>query len=228
MPEGLASAAVAASCPDPSRVAARDLDSASWVRRLSGQGAEREEATRELHAMLLRFARARVNARGAAFNVYGAEADDVAHEAAADALVAINAKLSTFRGESRFSTWAYKFVVLEVAHKLGRHYWRDGRPSLADAQWTALPDRFGLHPEAESEWRDLLAALRRAVETELTPHQRMLFVAIVLNQVPLDALVVRLDSNRNAIYKALFDARRKLRAVLVANGYLNPGERAAQ
>ena len=71
-----------------------------------------------------------------------------------------------------------------------------------------------------AEWRDLAAALRRAVDEVLTPRQRQVFVAIVLNGVPLDALVLELGSSRNTIYKVLFDARRKLRSVLVANGYL--------
>jgi DNA-directed RNA polymerase specialized sigma24 family protein len=87
-----------------------------------------------------------------------------------------------------------------------------------------LPDRFGFDPAQESEWRDLLAALRRAIDTELTPRQREVFVAVALNQVPLDALVIKLGSNRNALYKMMFDARRKLRAALVANGYLHDAE----
>ena len=67
---------------------------------------------------------------------------------------------------------------------------------------------------------DVAAGLRRAVDEVLTPRQRQVFVAIVLNGVPLDALVLELGSSRNTIYKVLFDARRKLRSVLVANGYL--------
>jgi RNA polymerase sigma-70 factor (ECF subfamily) len=86
--------------------------------------------------------------------------------------------------------------------------------------WDRLPDRFGLGPADASEWGALVVALRAAVDHELTEHQRRVFVAIVLNGVPLDALVVELGSNRNAIYKTLFDARRKLRASLVTNGYL--------
>ena len=87
--------------------------------------------------------------------------------------------------------------------------------------WDRLPDRFGFDPAHQAEWRDLLAALRRAVATELTPRQREVFVAIVLNEVPLDTLVAELGSNRNAVYKVLFDARRKLRAALAAGGYLS-------
>jgi len=91
---------------------------------------------------------------------------------------------------------------------------------LDTADWVRLPDRFGLDPARESEWRDLAQALRQAVEEELTEHQRRIFTAIAVNGVPLDALAAELGSSRNAIYKTMFDARRKLRACLVANGYL--------
>jgi RNA polymerase sigma-70 factor (ECF subfamily) len=121
---------------------------------------------------------------------------------------------------SRFTTWACKFVILEVSAKIGRHFWRNPGVRLEAEDWDQLPGRFGFDPAAEAEWRDLLAALRRAVDEELTARQRRVFVAIVLNDVPLDTLVIELDSNRNAIYKTMFDARRKLRAALVANGYL--------
>ena len=87
--------------------------------------------------------------------------------------------------------------------------------------WDRLPDRFGSDPAREAEWRDLLAALHRAVDEELTARQRRVFVALVLNNVPLDTLVIELGSNRNAIYKTLFDARRKIRAALAANGYIS-------
>ena len=137
------------------------------------------------------------------------------------AMLAIMQKIGQFRGESRFTTWAYKFVVFEVSAKIGRHFWRNPARSPDAEDWDRLPDRFGFDPARESEWRDLLGAVRRAVETELTPRQREVFVAIVLNDVPLDALVVKLGSNRDAIYKTMFDARRKLRAALAANGYLN-------
>jgi RNA polymerase sigma-70 factor (ECF subfamily) len=200
---------------------ALDPESADWVRRLTATGRESDTAKAELHAILLRFARSQANRRGPRFHVTGPEIDDVAHQATADALVAISAKVSDFRGESRFTTWAFKFVLLEVSSKLGRHFWRDAGPAYDTEDWERLPDQFGLDPARESEWRDLMAGLRHAIDTTLTDHQRTLFVAIVLNRVPLDALVENLGTNRNAIYKALFDARRKLRAALVANGYLN-------
>src|SRR5215467_5933274 len=197
-----------------------DANSVEWPHVLAGTGPQREEALARLHALLLRIARGEVARRGPRLRLSGPELDDLAYQAAADALVAITGKLGQFRGESRFTTWAYKFVIFEVSAKIGRHFWR--RPGVPfDAEdWERLPDRFGLDPAQEAEWRDLLAALHRAVDEELTPRQRRIFVAIVLNNVPLDTLVIEMASNRNAIYKALFDARRKLRAALVANGYI--------
>jgi RNA polymerase sigma-70 factor (ECF subfamily) len=191
-----------------------------WVRALSGGGAERERATVRLHELLLRVARAEVRRRGGQLRISGPELDDLAHQAAADAVVAVTAKVGEFRGESRFTTWAYKFVMFEVSGKIGRHFWRRPQVAMEAADWDRLPDRFGLDPHQEAEWRDLVRALRRAVEKELTEHQRRIFTAIVLDGVPLDGLAAELGSSRNAIYKTMFDARRKLRASLVANGYM--------
>src|SRR5499425_3611057 len=202
-------------------VAGLDPDSAGWLRVLADTGPQREEALARLHALLLRIARGEVARRGPRLRLTGPELDDLAYQAAADALVAITSKLGQFRGESRFTTWAYKFVIFEVSAKIGRHFWRHPSVRLDTEDWDRLPDRFGFDPAQEAEWRDLLAALRRAVDEELTVRQRRVFVAIVLNSVPLDSLVIEMASNRNALYKTLFDARRKLRAALAANGYLS-------
>ena len=149
----------------PSRRSSRYPDSDHWVRTLSGTGTEREEALAHLHELLLKIAKGETRRRGGQLRVSGPELDDLAYQAAADALLAILRKLGQFRGESRFTTWACKFAIFEVSAKIGRHFWR--------------------HPA-----------------------------------VPLDALALRLGSNRNAVYKMMFDARRKLRAALAANGYL--------
>jgi RNA polymerase sigma-70 factor, ECF subfamily len=201
-------------------VAGLDSESAEWLQALASTGPRREAAQARLHELLLRIARREAARRGPQLTISGPELDDVAHQAAADALLAITAKLGQFRGDSRFTTWAYKFVMFEVSAKIGRHFWRHPAVPLGAEDWDRLPARFGCDPAHEAEWRDLLAALRRAVDTELTARQRAVFVAIVLNGVPLDTLVVTLASSRNAIYKMLFDARRKLRAALAANGYL--------
>jgi len=196
-----------------------DEESARWVAVLGGAGRRREAAVRELHALLLRAARREVRRRGAGTPVSGRELDDLATQAADDATYAVLAKVTQFRGESRFTTWAYRFVVLEVSHKLGRHFWRQPRAELTEEDWERLPDVWATPPDHEAQVRELAAAVRRAVE-DLTDHQRRVFTAAVLQGMPLDALAVRDDTTRNALYKTLYDARRKIRAHLVANGYL--------
>jgi RNA polymerase sigma-70 factor, ECF subfamily len=198
-----------------------DPDSAEWLRALTSTGAEREAGLARLHNLLLRVAMTELRRRSAAHRIAGPEFDDLAYQAAADALLAIIGKVGQFRGESRFTTWAYKFVVFEVSAKLGRHFWRTPGVRLDAQDWEQLPDRFGFEPAQQSEWRDLVAAVRTAVEEELTPRQRQIFIAIVVAGVPLDAIVAELGSSRGAIYKTMYDARRKLRAALVANGYLD-------
>ncbi len=206
--------------PEAAVLARLDAESARWVQALAEPGAAREVALAQLHELLLPIARREVARRGPQLAITGPELDDLAYQAAADALLAITSKVGQFRGESRFTTWAYKFVILEVSAKIGQHFWRHPAVPMDAEDWDRLPARFGLDPARQAEWGDLFAALRRAVDTELTARQREIFVAIVLNDVPLDTLVLSLGSNRNAIYKMMFDARRKLRADLAANGYL--------
>jgi len=201
-----------------------DEESSAWLRRLGAASGQRQVAERELHARLVRIARAEVRRRSAGTAVTGPELDDIAHQAAADAMIAILAKLGDFRGESRFTTWAYRFVILEVSGKLGRHYWRNPPVALDAGQWELFPDRFGIDPARHAESAAILAEVRRVVDDELTVHQRRVFVAIVVDGIPLDALAAELGLRRNAIYKVIFDARRKIRRALVANGYLEePG-----
>ena len=198
-----------------------DADSVAWLEGLRSVGRVHDATTVRLYELLLRVARSEARRRSAQLGISGPELDDLAHQAAADAVVHVVAKVGDFQGGSRFTTWACKFAIFEVSTKIGRHFWRH-RATLFDAEdWDRLPDRFGLDPVRVAEWREVVAALRRAVENELTDHQRRIFVAIVLNGIPLDALVAELGSSRNAIYKALFDARRKLRAALVTHGYLD-------
>lgn len=201
-----------------------DEESREWLRRLAAVGGERQAADRELHARLIRIALAEVSRRSASTPVTGRELEDVAHQAADDAMVAILAKLGDFRGESRFITWAYRFVILEVSTKLGRHFWRHAPVALDIEQWERLPDRFGIDPARHAEWAGILAEIRRVADEELTEHQRRIFVAVVVDGIPVDALADKLGLRRNAIYKVVFDARRKIRRGLVANGYLEDSE----
>lgn len=197
-----------------------DEVSAQWVADLGAGGAVGQASQRRLHELLLRAARAEVSRRSTQLRVSGVELDDIAHQAAADAMLSILGKIAIFRGESKFTTWAYKFVMFEVSSKIGRHFWQRPSVPMTVEDWERLPAVFGFDPAEQSHWRELLDALRHAVEQDLTQRQRRVFVSIVLNGVPLDALVIELDTNRNAIYKTLFDARGKLRTALAAKGYL--------
>lgn len=200
---------------------AADQESAAWVRDLAGTGPGHDAAVARLHAMLLRVSRSELSRRSARAPMIRPELDDLAHQAASDATVSILARLATFRGESRFSTWAYKFAVFEVSGAVGRLVRRQGGVFLEPEQWERLPDRLGPGPADRAAAADLAAAVRRAVDEELTDHQRRLFVAIVVDGVPLDAVVAELGTNRNAVYKAVFDARRKIRRYLTTHGYMD-------
>ncbi|WP_249416823.1 sigma-70 family RNA polymerase sigma factor [Streptomyces sp. TS71-3] len=202
-----------------------DPVSAGWVADLTSEGAEYQQACTRLHADLLRIAFKELARRQARHRLQGRELDDMAHQVAADALLAITRKVERFRGESRFTTWAYKFVILEVSSSLGRLYRRTQEVPMEAEEWERLPDRFGFDPAEQSGARDMAAALRTAVDEVLTAHQRRIFVALVLHGVPVDALAAELDTTRNALYKTMFDARRKLRLHMEEHGYLEADAR---
>ena len=166
-----------------------------------------DEAMAELHALLLRAARFELHRRR---QIDHAEAEDLAAQAANDAMVAVLRKLDTFRGESRLTTWVYKFALLEAGVKARRRAWQDREVPLDDV---VLHDA-GPTAQQSVEDADLLRAVRDAMRTVLTPHQREVFTALALNGVPIDVLAERLGSTRGALYKTLHDARRKLRAAI--------------
>jgi RNA polymerase sigma-70 factor (ECF subfamily) len=192
-----------------------------WVAELRAGGSRGDNAVARLHELLLRAARFELGRRRAQLSyVRGEELDDVAMEAADDALMAILGKLDDFRGASRFTTWAYKFALLEAGVKLRRRAWQGREVVLAAESWPAFADqRAPIHEELERA--ELLDALRVAMD-QLTVHQREVFVALALNGVPIDVLSERLGSTRGALYKTLHDARRRLRRELAAAGHVEP------
>src|SRR5918994_2920798 len=203
--------------PLPTRLL--DAESQSWLQSLSADGHVREEAVAQLHALLLRAARFEVARRRARMPRWsGEDLDDVALQSAADALVAVLAKLGDFRGQSRFTTWAYKFAVLETSVKMRRRPWQGRELPLEPERWPQVADA-GASPQADAERRELLDAVRRAIDEELTPHQREVLVAVALNGVPIDVMAERLGSTRGALYKTIHDARQKLRRRLRAEGH---------
>jgi len=200
--------------PAPARRRDPDPESARWLEALNGDGEARRAAVERLHGLLLGAARFEVARRGAR----AGDRDDLATQAADDALVAVLAKLGAYRGESRFTTWAYKFALLEAAVTVRRRAWRarevpleeDGLARLAGARDST---RTG------AEAAELLGAVARSIDEALTEHQRTVLVAVTLNDVPIDVLAERLATTRGALYKTLHDARRKLRARLAEQGH---------
>ena len=171
-----------------------------------------------LHDLLLRAARFEVNRRRAALpHLRGDDFDDLAMQSADDALVAVLSKLDSYRGDSKFTTWAYKFALLEAAVKLRRRAWQGREVPLEPETWPALPSG-NPSPESSAERTELLDELRNAIESDLSPHQREVLVAATLNGVPIDVLAERLDTTRGAVYKTLHDARHKLRDCLGDRG----------
>lgn len=205
--------------PSDARDRPPDSESSAWLEELRAEGHTRDEAVARLHDLLLRAARFEVARRRSALpHVDRRELEEIALQSADDALVAVLAKLGTFEGHSRFTTWAFKFALLEAAVAMRRRRWQEHELPIAPERWSLLGDG-GLSPGAQAEQRELLRALARAIEHALTPHQREVLLAVAVNGVPIDVLAERLGSTRGALYKTIHDARRKLRDRLAADGY---------
>jgi RNA polymerase sigma-70 factor (ECF subfamily) len=200
---------------------APDLDSQAWIRDLQ-HPQSREAAVARLHELLLRLARNEAARRRLTLPDRASEVvDDLCCQAANDAVMAILAKLDTYRGTARFTTWAAKFVIFETSTRLRQHAWRQRRVELDDTVWDRLPDTApGALQEIENE--QLLSALSRAVVEHLTERQRLIFQSVTMEEVPIDVLAERLDTTRGAIYKTLHDARAKLRRALIDAGHGEP------
>jgi RNA polymerase sigma-70 factor (ECF subfamily) len=199
-------------------VPALDAESAAWLRALDATGPERDDAVERLHALLLCAAFAEVDRRRSSTAAAAGDLDDLAIQAADDALMAVLRKLHSYRGGSRFTTWAYKFALLEAAAALRRRPWHGRELPLEAEGWARLADDGRASPAGQAEARELIAAIRDAVAEVLTPHQRGVLVALTLNDVPIDVLAERRGTTRNALYKTLHDGRRKLRAHLAEKG----------
>ena len=202
-----------------------DGESEEWVSSLRSSGHGRDDSIRRLHELLLRAARFEAARRRPLLRDCSLqELDDLAVQAADDALVAVLARLDSFRGASRFTTWAYKFAIYETSTKLRRRSWQGREVSLEPESWALLPADT-LTPEGSAEHAELLRAVREGIESELTDHQRRVLVALALNGVPIDVLADRLATTRGALYKTLHDARRKLRTHLASRGLTPTGAR---
>jgi RNA polymerase sigma-70 factor (ECF subfamily) len=195
-----------------------DAESRAWLAALQGDGSEREAAVARLHELLLRAARFEVSRRRASLHhVRGNEFDAIATEAADDALMSVLDRLGDFRGASRFTTWAYKFALLEAAVKLRKRSWQGREVPIHPEAWDLVRST-ALDPAEQAEQTELWSAVQSAIRDVLTAHQRDVLVSLAVDGVPIDVLADRMSTTRGALYKTLHDARRKLRRELADSG----------
>jgi RNA polymerase sigma-70 factor (ECF subfamily) len=206
---------------DQTAIAHSRLDAVSraWLEQLQPWHPRHHETVARLHIAMRRMAMRELRRRHRQLlGVTGPEFDDLAEQAADDALVNVLSRLDRFRGLCRFTTWVYKLVMCEVSTKVAAHAWHRQPPNLSEELWEYLPDPARRGPEEAVERNAQLRALRDAIG-ELSERQREVFVAIALNEVSIDVVALELGTNRNAVYKSLFDARRRLRSLMAAAGH---------
>jgi RNA polymerase sigma-70 factor, ECF subfamily len=199
-------------------------ESDAWIVALRGTGVNRDKAHTQLFEYLLQCARKEAGRAGSWASFAGPELDDLATEAASDALVAILAKLGEFRGDSLFTTWSYCFVKCEVRSKVARHFWKRGSQSLEEINPEHLIASPGYEPHVAAEAAELTARVWIGIQS-LTEKQRVVLIAVAIQQKGVDEVAREIGMNRNALYKALFDARQRLRKALELDGILVPAHR---
>jgi RNA polymerase sigma-70 factor (ECF subfamily) len=194
--------------------------SCEWQACLRAAGVRHDKAIRHVHDLTRRAARQQLIRMPHVWEELGAvRAEEIIEAAADEATMAVLHNLDGFEGRSRFTTWVYKFGVWHAASEARRALWRD-RAFVLDND-DALVDGHPLTPESSMEARDLSGAVAVAIRTTLTAHQRRVVMAQLVDEVPIDVLAERLGTSRNALYKALHDARVRLRGELVRRGYLH-------
>ena len=196
-----------------------------WLHALTAGGAVQEFAISELRDLLLRAVLFFFSRNPGDFEKLSrTETLQLAEDCAQDALIAVLNHLSDFRGDSKFTTWAYKFAI-NMALMTARRERRKGISvdqlfSSADGtsfEWT-LEDTETL-PDQSTIQGEIRQIIQQVIEHELTERQRRVLLMMVFQDIPMDEVVRELETNRNAIYKMLHDARRKLKQRLQAHGF---------
>lgn len=202
----------------PPELALADADPQDWVEALSTPGPDQDHAMTRLHQLMVRASHHQVRRMRSQLAGVGSDRlEEIANQSADEAMMAVLGKLSTFEGRSRFTTWAYKFAILQSATEVRRFAWLNREVELNDRTRILEP---GPSPSSYAEAADLAAAVRLAIDLALTPHQRRVAIALLVDDVPIDVLAQRLSTNRNALYKTVHDARTRIRTHLIATGHL--------
>jgi RNA polymerase sigma-70 factor (ECF subfamily) len=189
-----------------------DRSDAAWLEALR---ADDERAWSDLRGRVVAALLGWLRDRGAS----GEGLDGLVDDATQDTLLTVRAKLDTFRGDSRFATWVYRIAVNTLLGELRRRRWPREQPLPAtdEAGRRPLLDA-GPDPRRAAEQHELWAEVRALIDEALTPHQRAILLAHVFDRAPLDAVAAAAGLSRDAAYKVIHDARRKLRAALLARG----------
>ncbi len=196
----------------------RDLDSREWIRQLRDRGPAGVQAARRLHELLLRVSYTRLlHTR----TICQQDVDEIALEAADEALVAVLMHLDRFRGDSRFTTWACRLALNHVTAALRtRHRWRSELPAESDVITRAAGTRASV--ERHEEDLELLDVVCHAINGALSARQREVLLVLAIDGGSPDALAKRLGTSVGALYKSLHDARRRLRTHVAASGFAAP------
>jgi RNA polymerase sigma-70 factor (ECF subfamily) len=183
-------------------VAVKERSNDQWLAAL--RGPNRDEALAELRVVLVRGLRA---ALGGQANRVESSVEDFAQEA----LIKILGNLDSFRGECRFTTWAQKICVRTAFAEMRRSRWRDVSldEAISQPEESAAADP-QLDPERAATQAMIMETFRRFIDEELTDRQRTALLT-ALGGMPLEAVADRMYTNRNALYKLLHDARKRLR-----------------
>jgi len=195
-----------------------ERSNAEWIEALFGE--PDQKALADLRARLLRGMGYALKQR---YRVTDADLEDFVQ----DALVRILANLASFRGESRFTTWAQKIAVRIAFSELRRKRWEEvslhelgtvDEESDAEASALAWMPSPVQSPEQQVTRQSLVTLLSTLIQEELTDRQRQAMMTIVLKGMPLEEVALRMGTNRNALYKLLHDARQRLKRRLEVQG----------
>ena len=197
----------------------RQRTNAEWLAVLKEGAAEEAIALAELRAALFEAIRAFLAKSQEARVMRADELRQMAEDCAQESLLVVREKLHTFRGESRFSTWAYSIAIRIALGELRRRRWR--RETVAEAHLgLALPawpiEEPG--PERSLEQKQAWTTLSRLIDSALTPLQKRALVAHAFQGMPLDEVAAWMGTNRNSLYKLIHDARKRLKKALLAEG----------
>jgi RNA polymerase sigma-70 factor, ECF subfamily len=191
-------------------------EACEWLRCLRSPGPERAEAILYLRELLLQAARFEVERRRPSLPVLEDDKLEViACESADAALIDVLARLDEVRLDRSFSTWVYKFAIVEAATRVRKIVW-EAREAPHERNEHAALQHLGLPLKGDAEEQQLISFLKQAIDESLTPHERHVLAALAVNHVPIDVLAERLDSTRAGVYETLRQARVKLRGSIAA------------